>query len=446
MSQPRRYLTLMGVFWLCCVTAASTCLAAETPAEMFELVKRPGVTGVGFDEQIELLERLRQEAPDFPETLAVMGMVAVRAGDHGHSDLAHELWHELAAYDPWEPPPDSGRAGFWAETYVQGAARALARHHEERGEWEEALTWWRRFEPQFWCGNATDMARSIRDWRIGEMLLKLGEEDEALEVWETAIIESGVSFDIGPVAAWLRLCHQRGELDDARERLAAAHEWAEGVRMAREVLSLLDAQSEGRLTDLWREGFDRYSRMPPGSGLEAWRPRVAFELLLRTPRRTLALARSRLDADCYDESAWAVMIITALRPAGGLSITRALLDPNRGSEDDHYRIRPAFFALQAMGDDLPAGSELVAQVAAGEGEFAGDEYARARSRAQEVLDRYPTPAEAREAVELGHELPAYGLWEEAALPATSLYPVVGGVLAAIAAASIMRRRQRRFAQ
>jgi len=139
-----------------------------------ELLKQMRLSDATLEDQRALLDRIEQQAPDSAEALAAKGYVARKAYSEGKSDEALALWMALSEEAPWVPTPGSGNAGMWAQVMVNGAARQVAQLHEERGDWRQALAWWRRYEPAEPCGTGTMLSRRYRAERIRMCAIRIG--------------------------------------------------------------------------------------------------------------------------------------------------------------------------------------------------------------------------------------------------------------------------------
>lgn len=170
-----------------------------------------------LDEALDMLERAAELWPDDPRFPCARGIALARLGQHA------------AAVELLESVGDERRELADAQLEYARSLRALGAHGRAIEAFEVAWAW-----------NPRDAAAAIE---LGRLLVLEGRFDEAVVVLERLASER--SDDWRPQAELCALELERGDLDSAAERLAAARSLGSAPRLERLARRLSDAREPG---------------------------------------------------------------------------------------------------------------------------------------------------------------------------------------------------------
>lgn len=211
--------------------SVETAKAAE--AHVREWAKRN--PGPEAGQLVFLVSRVWFACEEYREALRVLGWLETEwKGElQGHAALgAAECWQKLGETDRMiealeraseRPPRDTHLGVMDAGNTVSAAIFRLAPLREERGEWEQALRLWERWEPRAWCGNELEAFQSERIRGIARSQVALGRVEAALDTLSSTEVDRRLNgLDRKTLSLWVRIARdakRQDSIENILERL-----------------------------------------------------------------------------------------------------------------------------------------------------------------------------------------------------------------------------------
>lgn len=253
----------------------------------------------------------------------------------------------------------------------------LGKHYEKKRNWEEALTWWKAWQPRSWCGTCMWSMEARKTRGIAQCLLKLGKTDEALKTIEPAVFEGESGRNAELAVMLVDIYRASGKLPSLEAKLQAAlrkNKQNSAANTARDYIAMVRQAEQGDTEALWK----RLEGDPcPDDGLH-WPAAQAAALLAAIPEKTKPLAMSKLGGE-GNQPPWAAVILARIKAPETLALVRAKIE----AQKSYWMAYP--YALALLGTD-EAHAQLKAYAATGETTHG--------TMARKVLERYPTPGDA----------------------------------------------------
>lgn len=325
-----------------------------------------------YDTAKRLLVEIVQRYPREGVAAEAMGELASICRAAGR-EAEHVRWlKQLASF---VVPEEFCVAALKARMARADAFRHLADYYHARGNWEEAMSWWERYEPAGWCGYGNEQMLARRAYRIAVCQMNLGRTDDAVKTMEEWLLTVTEHCELGLARMYVdyQLDKIGGQgLHRRLEGLLAENPYRYPARIALEYLKMLDLAAAGKLEDLW----DYLEGRPlDPHGEEGWKVELAADVLVSMPQVTEPLARVKLAGGPQDE-AWACVLLARMKAPGIVHILSECIE----RKDGPYGLEGYFYALALVATD-----EAYAVIT----HYAEQQDDPRQRAAERVLKRYP---------------------------------------------------------
>jgi len=294
-------------------------------------------------EALALLKQIAADHPNSPTASLAHLTMAEAYQKTGDEEKMVACWKKAATFRPSDTDPRIRTADRSASI----AQERLAGYYMKRNDWPEAVKWWEAWQPVGWCGTGLAASHAHRTCKIAVCKMKMGREDEGMEMLEQAILtrqyECSGSMDIPLLLVDTH--HRRGTLNEVETKLKPLADPRKnaGAAVAIEYMRMLRMAESKDVAGLWKS-LDFGSHPYPGDDWKSVKL-TAFLVSLGDAARPFLMDRVR--EKIRSGRLWAFVILARMK---AVEITPLLRERIKAEPNVHI-LKDYFYALALLGTD-----------------------------------------------------------------------------------------------